>query len=226
MEILASVWLWICKGLAIFWSWICKYVELAVGGIGFLGVILTLRADHRIKVAEFIAEYNLTFLTAPQFTEVERKLEGCNDAYRKFILNRVENGETLFEEYCDKVFGTKHYQFENEYMHRKYAQNGETTPHYQSIVNYLVYLESFATLITQRRVKIKEVDDLFGYRFFIAVNNPVLQQNELLPYKQFYKGIYKAYIRWVRYYRRRNRCLCKKAHITEPMSQFALSKKI
>ena len=35
-----------------------------------------------------------------------------------------------------------------------------------------------------------------AYRYFIAVNNPVVQKLELKPYEAFYQGIYKVYDEW------------------------------
>lgn len=81
--------------------------------------------------------------------------------------------------------------------------NGIITKEYQKIVNYLVYLESFAPLVLHHHVSFKDIDDLFGYRFFIAVNNPVIQELELLDDHMYYRGCHKIYKRWFRYRDRR-----------------------
>lgn len=202
-------------------------IEIIIGVVGFLGVILSLRADRKVKVAEFIAQYNLTFLTTPEFTMVERKLEGCNDAYCRNRNNNEwrEKGKETFEGECDKIFGTDNLKFEGSTVHKKFNDDGAITEEYQSIVNYLVYLESFATLITQKRVRIKDIDDLFGYRFFIAVNNPIIQQNELLydDNTKYYQGIIKAYKIWTKYYKNHRKNFFIKDTIIEPMKDYAFS---
>ena len=35
-----------------------------------------------------------------------------------------------------------------------------------------------------------------AYRYFIAVNNPVVQELELIPYKDYYQGIIKVFKDW------------------------------
>ena len=37
-------------------------------------------------------------------------------------------------------------------------------------------------------IEIKHVDDLFAYRYFIAMNNPVVQEISLKEYPQHYRG--------------------------------------
>ncbi len=203
-------------------------IEIIIGIVGFLGVILSLRADRKVKVAEFIAQYNLTFLTTPEFTMVERKLEGCYDAYCRNRNNNewTKKEKESFEGECDKIFGTYKLKFGNSTVHKKYTDDGEITAEYQNVVNYLVYLESFATLITQKRVRIKDVDDLFGYRFFLAVNNPVIQTNELLQYSKYYQGIIKAYKIWTKYYKNHRKNFFIKDTIIEPMKAYAFTAKL
>ena len=36
-----------------------------------------------------------------------------------------------------------------------------------------------------------------SYRYFIAVNNPIVQKTELIKYKDFYHGIFDIYDNWV-----------------------------
>ena len=61
-----------------------------------------------------------------------------------------------------------------------------TSPECQKMINYLVYLESLAALVFRQVIHLDVIDDLFSYRFFLAVNNPVVQECELLPYADFY----------------------------------------
>lgn len=71
--------------------------------------------------------------------------------------------------------------------------------HNVMVVQYLVWLKTLSSLINRRMIKISAIDDLFSYKFFIAVNNPQIQQMELLPYKTAYKGIFKAHKVWKKY---------------------------
>ena len=63
----------------------------------------------------------------------------------------------------------------------------------QSVINYLVYHEALAAMIFRGVLNIKNIDDLFMYRFFLAVKNPVIQKEEMCPEAQYYKGCLKLY---------------------------------
>ena len=53
-------------------------------------------------------------------------------------------------------------------------------------------------LVNNGVLRISAINDLMAYRFFIAVNNPVVQELELKPFKDYYKGIYKLYPVWAK----------------------------
>jgi hypothetical protein len=55
-----------------------------------------------------------------------------------------------------------------------------------------------------------------AYRFFIAVNNPELQEKELFKFPEYYKGCFKLYKEWSQY---RN-----KHDLKIPMEDTALNK--
>lgn len=63
-------------------------------------------------------------------------------------------------------------------------------------MNYLVYLEGIAALVKEWVLHIKVITNLMAYRYFIAVNNPLVQEEELLPYRNYYQGIFFIYKRW------------------------------
>ncbi len=69
----------------------------------------------------------------------------------------------------------------------------------QTFINYLVYLESVAPLILTDVLKLSHVDDLFAYRFFLAMNNPEVQRDQLFQYPDYYRGCFKLYDKWKKY---------------------------
>lgn len=69
----------------------------------------------------------------------------------------------------------------------------------QLFINYLVYLEGLAPLILRDVLQLKHVDDLFAYRFFLAINNRELQEKELFRFPEYYRGCLKLYEKWKRY---------------------------
>ena len=66
----------------------------------------------------------------------------------------------------------------------------------QHLVNYLVHLEGIAALVHEGVLRSKVVTNLMAYRYFIAVNNPIVQKNELLPYEDYYQGCFAIYEKW------------------------------
>lgn len=90
-------------------------------------------------------------------------------------------------------------ELESVYLGNKKASELDVVGDRQSYVNYLIYLEGLAPLVLNKAVDLAHIDSLFGYRYFIAVNNPELQKVELGPYAGFYCGCYQIYHDWVLY---------------------------
>lgn len=76
----------------------------------------------------------------------------------------------------------------------------------QDLIDYLVYLESLVPLVINKMVRLSVIDDLFGYRYFIAVNNKDVQALELGTEADapFYRGCYKLYPIWKKYRLKKN----------------------
>lgn len=83
-------------------------------------------------------------------------------------------------------------KYEKEFL-EKYAL--EKLEH-QDFINYLVYLEGVAAIVNAGVVRLSAIDDLMAYRYFIAVNNPVVQKFELVPYQEYYQGLIKLFKKW------------------------------
>lgn len=75
--------------------------------------------------------------------------------------------------------------------------------HHVMVVQYLVWVKTLSSLINRRMIKISAIDDLFSYKFFVAVNHPEFQKMELLPFKTAYRGIFKAHKMWKKYREKR-----------------------
>lgn len=192
------------------WSiWVT--IITAIGAIIQAGILAwTLHSEETTKRFEFIEEYNFHFLTSKKFQDVERKLETCYQLSKEY-----RNNETSFIKKCFEVFKMNPNNINSNRM-----IDGEIREDYQDIVNYLVYLESFVPLIIYNRIELEEIDDLYGYRYFIAVNNPVIQEMELFPYRDYYNGCFSVYERW-----RRFRSNKKTLSETMPLEKYDLIKR-
>ena len=72
------------------------------------------------------------------------------------------------------------------------------------ISNYLTFFEVFQLLIERETLSIEMLNDLFGYRFFIAVHNPYVQKKKLVKSPENFKNLYKLEKEWVEYRRKNN----------------------
>ena len=74
-----------------------------------------------------------------------------------------------------------------------------------NIVDYLTFFETLNNLLKRRVIKFEMIDDLFSYRFFIAVHNQYIQNRELVKDKEYYNNIYILYKDWTEYRRKKNK---------------------
>lgn len=69
----------------------------------------------------------------------------------------------------------------------------------QKFINYLVYLEGMAPLILNGVLTLDYIDNLMAYRFFLAMDNVEVQNDQLIPYAEYYRGCYRLYKMWKEY---------------------------
>ncbi|MBO4245327.1 MAG: hypothetical protein J5892_01150 [Bacilli bacterium] len=70
---------------------------------------------------------------------------------------------------------------------------------YNGIVNYLVWCEELSSLIQRGILDFETIDNLFSYNFFLITNNKYIQEKELVPQAEFYKGVYYLHYAWTKY---------------------------
>lgn len=131
------------------------------------------RSNERINEAQLIMELNDQFISNPQFNKVELELEKYYVQYRE-----ARRMGTSVEEI---PFGIDLDVFDEDR---------------QSVINYLVHLEGVAALVNEGVLHLNVITDLMAYRYFIAVNNPIVQEKELLPYQEYYRGCFRIYEKW------------------------------
>jgi hypothetical protein len=66
----------------------------------------------------------------------------------------------------------------------------------QLFINYLVYLEGLAPLVQNDILRLENIDNLFGYRYFLVINNPDVQTKCIKAYPEFYLGCIRIYQKW------------------------------
>lgn len=126
-----------------------------------MGFWIDWKNGKEISEATFIMELNDQFISNAALTRIEQKLMS---SYAQWTNRETHIGLDL--------------DLRLESEDRK------------DLINYLVYLEGLASIVKCRAMQSDMIADLFAYRFFIAVNNPIVQQVELLPYENYYHGCY------------------------------------
>ena len=153
-----------------------RYVEAVSTILTIIAAVafwMEFRSNERINEAQLIMELNNQFISNPQFAFVELELEKYYLAYEE----AAKNGSNI----QNIVFG---------------IDLGVFDERRQSLINYLVYLEGVAALINEGVLHLNVITNLMAYRYFIAVNNPIVQEKELLPFREYYKGIFSIYKKW------------------------------
>jgi len=70
---------------------------------------------------------------------------------------------------------------------------------YMGVINYLFWCEELAALYQKNVVDIESIDNLFSYLFFLITNNEYIQETELCPQAEFYKGTFYLHKVWTKY---------------------------
>ena len=66
------------------------------------------------------------------------------------------------------------------------------------IAQYCTFFENLYLLYKHHIVSIDDLDDLFGYRFFLFMNNPYIQEHYILPTSSSYVQIFELYRAWIK----------------------------
>ena len=67
------------------------------------------------------------------------------------------------------------------------------------VAQYCTFFENLYMLHRHHIANIEDLDDLFGYRFFLFINNPYIQKHYLLPTSSSYVQIFELYKIWTQH---------------------------
>ena len=125
----------------------------------------------------------------------------------EFRRNKKINTATFLEDYSKSFFNCDYDLVECFSELEKCAENKKYKLDYDKyapkIAVYLQWVEAIASLVERRTINLYTIDNALSYRFFIIVNNPVVQQKELLPNAQFYRGTFYLYDKWYKFEQKR-----------------------
>ena len=156
--------------------------------IGAFAIWFQLKREKDLKEAEFIMSYNTIFIENDNFCTLEHQLELFKKEYDNLIKKCTNENE------LNKLL---------QELNEKYEDIVNDT-NVQVVVNYLVYHEALAALIKKGVLQIKTIDPLFNYRFFLIVNNPIVQSKELCADYLYYRGCFWLYKQWSNFHKDKN----------------------
>lgn len=125
--------------------------SLVVAAVGVVLVYRELEMTNDIAEAEFIANINTSFVSNPDYKRVYAAL----DNYQRLLSCQAEEG-----------------------LLRKAEREIEQLEN-SDISNYLTFFEVLNVLRKKGVLRIETIDDLFAYRFFIAVRNRCIYRRKI-----------------------------------------------
>lgn len=141
-----------------------------------------------------------------------------------FIAIELKNSQVVT--CCDMLIDQNNYFHDNEHLMKVYSILEESPAQGYNpalwkevqptdIACYCTFFENLYLLYRNKIARIEDLDDLFGYRFFVFVNNPYVQEHHILPTSSSYNEIFRLYAAWSKYRRQQ------KSHI--PGAEYAFS---
>ncbi|MBQ6628911.1 MAG: hypothetical protein IJH65_08855 [Methanobrevibacter sp.] len=140
-----------------------------------------------VSKCSFITKYNQVYVDNMNLTDVVSELEEYYDIFIQYCENKNNDNDIWIEKLEDA-----YHDLEN-----KLGELGSKER--QKYVNFLEYLDGFATVVHLGAMDVDSFDTLMGYRFFLAINNPVIQEKELKPFAKHYKEIFVLFRDWQEY---------------------------
>lgn len=142
--------------------------------VTILIAIIQFKDDNEVQTASFIRSLNADFIKNSKNVEIYDKLSACN-----------------FKE-CPKIKECEKSQ------NFKCVYETEGAFSRSQISNYFTFFETIYTLYKKGTIDIEVIDELFGYRFFLACHSKVMQDMKLYSPTNFY-NIYALEHIWVMY---------------------------
>ena len=161
-------------------------------------ICLTLSLFIESEIGSKITEI-VTLITA---------LVGAIALFVQFKKDKDLNQATFIMEFSKAFFDSYNCKEVFLEINRIYGSEDEDSFDFKkyesSIIDYLLWIESLSAVVMDNVVSIKNIDRALNFRFFVLANNKTVQQNELVKYKQLYKGTYALYDLWYKYRKKKH----------------------
>lgn len=142
----------------------------AVGLVFSLFVAIRQLGDSKeIARAQFLTELNKSFVENSEYAEMYNALQNCVDG-------NCPNGEQ-----CKQA-------------HKCLLAIPKGT-----VSNYLTFFETLGLLIEDNVLTLEVIDNLFAYRFFLAVHSQFVQESKIIPQPENFVNIFRLERKWIDY---------------------------
>lgn len=129
-----------------------------------------------------------------------------------FIAIELQNSQVVT--CCDMLIDQNNYFHDNDHLMKVYSileespasgynENLWKDVQPTDIACYCTFFENLYLLYRNKIARIEDLDDLFGYRFFVFVNNPFVQEHHILPTSSSYNEIFRLYAAWSKFRRQK-----------------------
>ena len=142
----------------------------AVGLLFSLVVAIRQLGDSKeIARAQFLTELNKSFVENPEYTRLYNALQDCLDG-------KCENKEACKEKEKCLLSIPK-----------------------GTVSNYLTFFETINLLLEGKVLTLEIIDNLFAYRFFLAVHSQFVQESKIIPQPENFVNIFRLERKWLDY---------------------------
>lgn len=118
--------------------------------------------------------------------------------YQLFLSKRLQEADFILN--LNQLFTSNEHYAE---MYKKLEKMNETKEKLEieriEISNHLTFFETIYLLLKKNTLTIEILDDLFAYRFFLAVHNEVIQEIKLVASPYNFRNIYRLEKLWIDY---------------------------
>ena len=142
----------------------------AVGLLVSLIIAIRQLGDSKeIARAQFLTELNKSFVENPEYSELYNALQDCVDGKCQYKADCEAQGKCLLS-----------------------IRKG-------TVSNYLTFFETINLLLEDGVLTLEVIDNLFAYRFFLAVHSKFVQESKIIPQPENFVNIFRLEYKWLRY---------------------------
>lgn len=152
------------------------FLELLISVFESFGLVFSLFVAIRqlgdskeIARAQFLTELNKSFVENPEYARLYNALQDCLDGKCSSKKECEENNKCLLS-----------------------IPKG-------TVSNYLTFFETISLLIDGGVLTFEVIDNLFAYRFFLAVHSKFVQEQKIIPQPENFVNIFKLERKWLDY---------------------------